>query len=302
MSERKLLPMMPRYEPETMDHSATKTFKQCPRKYFYRMVLGRVAPNGIWDAVFAWGSSFHKSLEVLYETDHSGKAMDAGQKLFKPPTHSKFMYQTKDRWLATFIELVKFYNDERAKGQIKVMAIEQPFKFQFPDGIVIGGRWDQLLEWNGRIWVRDWKTTSKEIQWFSQELDPNDQAMRYIYAASALQYGINEAGVPNRVVDGVLFTAIRNMKTVGPTIHPIPSQRTLTQVEQWVKDTLIVHEQMAKCRETDTWPMHEVSCNFCDYRTVCTQSSQAGMEVILKQAFLLSPWDHEKVDQERIKE
>lgn len=296
-TERKLLPTLPRHEPTSMDHTATKCFKECERKYFYRMVLGRTAPEGEWEAVFAWGTSLHKFLEVLYETGDAGVAMQASEKLFKPPTKPSFMFQDKNRWVMTVVELTKFYLAEKAAGNIQVLAIEQPFHIVFPDGITIGGRFDQLVKWNNRVWIRDWKTTSKQENWFAQQLDPNDQAIRYIYAASSLTHGQQPDGIPTKVIDGVLFTAITNMKTVGPRVKPISSSRSITQVRQWVKEQMFIHRKMQTCREEDIWPMNEANCTFCDYRVVCSQSSEAAMESMLRGSFLLKPWKHEEVDQ-----
>lgn len=302
MAERKLLPTLPRHEPTSMDHTATKCFMECPRKYFYRMVLGRSAPEGEWESVFAWGTSLHKFLEVLYSTGHAGEAMTAAQPFVRPPAKSTFMFQDKERWMLTIGALTKFYLEEKAKGAITVLGIEQPFHIQFPDGITIGGRFDQLIKWNNRVWIRDWKTTSKRADWFANQLDPNDQAMRYIYAASCLTHGVGDDGLPLRVIDGTIFVAITNMKTVGPEIRPITSSRSMTQLRAWVQDKMFIHRQMAMCREEDIWPMNEVACTFCDYRTVCTQPSEAGMEQMLRNAFLLRPWKHEEVGQHTVSE
>ncbi len=299
---RKLLPNLPRFEPENMDHTATKCFKECPRKYFYRMVLGRTAPEGKWQSVFAWGSSVHKYLEVLYETGDAGAAMQAALPIFKSSTNPTFDFQTRERLIATFAKLLKMWQDETKNGVIKVEAIEQPFNILFPDGISIGGRFDQLIKWNGRTWIRDWKTSSKQLTYFKQGLEPNDQAIRYIYAASVLQHGLDENGYPNRVIDGVLFTVIYNTKTVGPDVQGVPSSRTMLQVRKWVDDQVFIHKQMKMCRDEDMWPMHEVSCSFCDFRQVCTQPSEAAMENTLKTQYLLQPWKHEEVDQQLIKE
>ena len=299
---RKLLPTLPRFEPENMDHTATKCFKECPRKYFYRMVLGRTSPAGKWESVFAWGSAIHKFLEVLYETGDAGAAMQQGLTIFRAPSNPSFEFQSKERLITNFAKLLNMYKEETKNGVIRVEAIEQPFNMIFADGISIGGRFDQLIRWNGRTWIRDWKTTSKQLSYFKQGLEPNDQAIRYVYAASCLQHGMDENGYPNRVIDGVLFTAIYNTKTVVAEIQGVPSSRTLAQVRKWVDEQVFIHKQMAACREADVWPMHEVSCSFCDYRQVCTQPSEAAMENMLKSAYLLQPWKHEEVEQQKIKE
>ena len=299
---RKFLPTLQRFEPEAMDHTATKEFKKCPRSYFLRMVLGRTSPEGKWASVFAWGSSIHKYLERLYEDGDAGAAAQAALPIYKSPTNPTFEWQTKERLLSTFAKLYKMYTEEKTNNVIRVEAIEQPFNITFPDGTPVGGRFDQVMKWNGRMWIRDWKTTSKQINYFKQGLEPNDQAIRYIYALSSLQFGQDEKGYPNKVIDGVLFVAIYNTKTVGPEIQPVPSSRSLTQVKKWLDEQMFIHKQMQLCRENDVWPMHEVSCSFCDFRQVCTQPSDAAMENVLKTQYLLQPWKHEEVDQKAVSE
>jgi hypothetical protein len=299
---RKFLPTLPRYEPENMDHSATKVFKECPRKYFYRMVLGRTPPEGKWQSVFAWGSAIHKFLELYYDKEKQSTAAHEALKVFRAPTNPSFDFQSKEQLLLAFAVLMKMADEEMRNGVIRVQAIEQPFNIKFPDGLNIGGRFDQVIKWNGRIWIRDWKTTSKQLQYFKAGLEPNDQAMRYIYALSCLSFGIDKNGYPERVIDGVLFSAIYLNKTIagknkGPELAGVPSSRNLSQVKRWVDEQLFIHKQMQMCREEDSWPMHEVSCGFCDYRSVCTQPSEASMENMLKTQYLLMPWKHEEVDQ-----
>lgn len=300
---RKMLPTLPRFEPENMDHSAVKVFKECPRKYFYRMVLGRTLPAGKWTSVFAWGTAIHKYLEVLYQTDgDAGAAAMAALPLWKPPSYTTFDWQTKERLTENFVALYKMYVEEKKLGNIKVLAIEQPFNIMFEGGIPIGGRWDQLIQWNGRVWLRDWKTSSKQLQYFKSGLEPNDQAIRYIYATSCLQFGQDENYYPNKVIDGALFVHIYNTKTVKPTYQSVPVSRTLNQIKTWVDEQKFIHKQMEICREEDTWPMHEVSCSFCDYRMVCNAPSNGSIEHQLKQQYVLSPWKHEEVDQKIEKE
>lgn len=297
MSERKLLPMLPRYEPISMDSTATGYFKECPRKYFYRMVLGRVVPVGEWESVFAWGTSIHKFAELIYTGMPIAEAWLEAEKLFKPPTKPKFMFQDKERWIETIIEFSRFFKNEIASNNIKSLGVEQPFSLSLPDGTQIGGRFDQLIQWNNRTWIRDWKTSSKAENYFAQSLDPNDQAIRYIYAASCLTYGVGDDMMPVKLVDGILFTALFNMKSVGPTIRPIAISRNMSQVKSWVKEQIFLYKYMDICREEDTWPMNEKACTYCEYRVVCTQSSEPAMEQMLKSAFLVSPWKHEEVTQ-----
>ena len=302
MTSRKLLPNFERYEPTSKDSTAVKTFKECPRKYFYRMVLGRTKPEGEWASVFAWGTGLHKFLEKLYETGDTATSLQEAIRLWKPPTKDKFDFQTKERFIKNCIALSSYYLEEKSKGNIQVLSIEQPFNVEFKDGNIIGGRFDQVVKWNGRVWIRDWKTTSKMIQYWKKGLDPNDQAIRYIYAMSCLHFGVDPNGYPNKVIDGVLFVAIQNMKSKESHIESVGIGKNIGQIRRWVDDQIQVHKMMDACREADVWPMHETNCGFCDYQICCTQSSESGMEFMLRNQFVLSPWKHEEVDQTTVNE
>lgn len=302
MTTRKLLPNFERHEPTTKDSTAVKTFKECPRKYFYRMVLGRTKPEGEWASVFAWGTSVHKFLEVLYETGDSGAATMAAIKLWKPVTKETFAFQTKERLIKIFAHLAQFHDNEKSSNNMKILGIEQPFNLRFKDDNIIGGRFDQIVNWNGRVWIRDWKTTSKMIQYWKKGLDPNDQAIRYIYSMSSLHFGQDDNGYPNKVIDGVIFVAIQSMKSVDCKIESVTIGKNISQIRRWVDDQVFVHKAMSACREEDMWPMHEGNCGFCDYQLVCTQSSESGMEHMLKTQYVLSPWKHEETDQKIHKE
>jgi hypothetical protein len=285
-SFRRLLPALPRQEPSTKDSTAVSTFKECKRKYFYRMVLGRSKPEGEWTSVFAWGSAVHKFLEHLYAGDDVATSTQEGLKIFRAPTHRNFEFQTKERLMQTFIKLFKFYTEEKSRRNVEVIGVEQPFNVIFPDGNVVGGRFDQIIKWNGRIWLRDWKTTSKRIDWWRKALEPNDQATRYIFGMSCLQFGQDKNGYPTKVIDGVLFTAIQNMKTNEAHIEAAPSSRNLWQLKKWMDDQMHIHGEMDRCRDADIWPMNEKACFMCEYKEVCNAPSEAAMEGMLKTHFL----------------
>lgn len=302
-SPTRFLPTLQRFPLASFDSSATKVFKECPRKFFYRMVCGRANPEGEWEAVFAWGTSIHKLLEVLYRTDGDiAEAIKVARPLWKPPTHRNFIFQNLQRWMTTAFTLEKFYIDEQKSKQIVVKAIEQPWMLQFPDGHAIGGRYDQLIEWNGRTWIRDWKTTSKQFMWFGQNLKPNDQGIRYLWATSCLHYGMEPDGMPTRIIDGIIFHAIYNAKTVGPELRSFPITWSRDDVRSWMEGQKWWHKAITSCQEQDIWPMAEANCNFCDYKKVCTLPSDGAKENMLKLNYLLKPWDHTLTDQKEHKE
>ena len=44
------------------------------------------------------------------------------------------------------------------------------------------GRADQIVKWSGKVWGRDFKTSSKDGAFYQRQLDPNEQFTGYTYA------------------------------------------------------------------------------------------------------------------------
>lgn len=309
MTLKKLFPSLPRFEPKSYDHSAVKLAKECFRKYFYRIILGRVAPVSKYQVVFDFGSAYHKFREVLeLEYQRLGDvdmacalAMSETLKMKLHKGEGKYEFYTKQRLVDSCLVAFDKFKLEKAQGRIKVIAVEQPINVQLPNGKFISGRADQIVEWNGQLWGRDWKTTAKMLQYFADTLDPNDQATRYVYMESKLHYG-SEAVDNGKHIRGIIFEVLQNTKTTKPKIENVLITKNHFQLKAWEQEELFYHNLIDNCTSADMWPMSESACSFCDYKKVCKAPSEASMENILKNEYLLSPWDHEKVQQEVIKD
>lgn len=295
----KFMKELPRMEPLIMDSTASKLFKACPRKYFFRIVLGRVVPNEVTPPYFVWGSALHKFYEILEKEGLAPAITFAGT--YKPnisEEFKKFDFLDKTRFIKTVSAISTENQKEKAQGKIKVVATEQPFNVELPDGSFIGGRFDQVLDWNGDVWIRDFKTTSKPKMYFQRQMDPNDQAMRYLYAATLMHLG-KEKFDRGFIIKGIIFQAIYNAKTVGPEIYSIIFSKNGSQVRKWLDDQMFLNKIISSCREADTWPMAETgNCSYCEYATVCRMPSEQGMVQIMKNNYKFQPWDFNKVDQE----
>lgn len=301
-----------RYEPVIKDHTAMIQAKQCLRMYFYRIVLGRT-PNETapW---FAWGSAYHKFREHLERTYGFGEnappkfdqekanlafatAADVGIKYWKnhgkdEPVGSKYEFYTTERLLKSFVEAFKHWSREKQRGQIVVVAVEQAFNVMLPDGSHRSGRADQIVRWQGKLWGRDFKTTSKDTTFYSRGIDPNEQFTGYTYAEAKL------AGEP---VQGQLIEVLYNAKATknkqnGPEIFEFTASRTKYQLDKWEEEHQFWNKVIDQAREADVWPMVEVSCPFCPFHSVCKQPSEVAMMYQLETQYKVEPWDNTKLD------
>jgi hypothetical protein len=287
----KLFPNLPRAEPFFQDSSAYKLLTDCRWKYFLRIVLGRVPAEGNSNQlVLDFGSHYHKFRELLEKEGYS-KAMTYIISVNLPPTDpkSKWGFLDHQRLVKSCHVAFEHWKVEKQQKKIEVVAVEQPFNIELFPGHFIGGRADQIVKWNGRLWGRDFKTTTKDEPFFVKGIDPNDQAIRYI---------VGESAVHGQEIQGILFEVMYNTKTVGPKIYTKPSTRNPYQIETWKKAQEFNSRQLKVMREEDIWPMDDgYKCGYCEYHIICRTGNPQSQEGLLKQKFKFQPWDHTKVEQ-----
>ena len=309
--QRKLMAKYPRFEPRIKDSTSIRTFKTCPRKFFYEIVLGRVPTEE--PPYFAWGSAYHKfreALELSYGFGHEAPskfdepkaneafvfATQAGmaywKKYGKPQDpESKFSFMTNERLMKSFIHAFRHWSREKQQGRIQVIAVEQAFNVKLADGSSTSGRFDQIVRWNSKVWGRDFKTSSTDSGFYSRRLEPNDQFTRYTLSQGKL---IGEQ-VQGQFVE-LLYNANPTKKdTKGPAIIELTTSRTKYQLDQFEKEQGTINKMIKICREEDNWPMFDPACPFCPFHSVCTKPTEEGMMAQLETHFKVRPWDNTKV-------
>lgn len=309
--KREFMAKYERYEPLVKDSTAFMALKTCARKYFYQIVLGRTANDTA--IYFAWGSAYHKFRQVLEQEYGIGpnapkkydkeialkaleKAVEAGRAYWKKHAKpvqlgEKFDFMTEARLLKSFLVAFKHWEKEKMQGAVVVIAVEQPFVVQLKDGSYRGGTADQIIRWAGKVWGRDFKTTTKDAAFYQRGLDPNDQFTGYTLAE---QYLCGER------VQGQFVEVLYNDKPTkkderGPEIFDFQTSRTPFQLDQFEKEVAVQNRALKIYREEDTWPMQEVNCPFCPYHSVCSKGTEAGMMAQLEAFYHVRPWDYTKV-------
>lgn len=287
----------PRYEPVIIDSTSLMTYKTCPLKYFYRIVLGftpKVVPP-----YFAFGSAYHKFRETLNRCVSSGDseqqafvtaleiAMAYGEKHLDPNPPDKWNFLTLGRLKASCAVAFKHWMLERVAGKIKVLQFEQAFTLQMVDGTLRAGRADEIVLWNGKNWGRDFKTTSQDqggkvSPFYKRSHEPNDQFTGYTWGESKLT---------GTEVQGQIIEVLMNSKKSGPLIETFTTTRTKGQLERWEREHKFWSAVMEKSRNEDTYPMNEKHCTFCEYHSVCLAPSESGQMSQLKTYFRIEPWD-----------
>ncbi len=299
-------------ETKLMDSSAVTEYQVCPRKYFYRYVLGYAPIKK--PIYFAWGTSVHlfrEKVETLYLANKDEDlqkivaegiqyALEFANKEFPLANIlPKFDWMTPARLLRALLVSAQWWINEKQKGAIKVIAIELPWKVIIKNPheeteFIIAGRFDNVIEWSRKVWGRDFKTTTEFGGYYINTLSPNDQFTRYTYAQNKLA-GWNEED-PNDLpqVGGQLIEVLFGNKTTEPKIEVFPTQRTRSELLTWKKEQIQIHRLMNVNRKDDIWPMNTKSCKFCEYRKVCEGSNETSQMNTLKHNYKIEKWDPTK--------
>ena len=250
---------LPTYTPEVLDNSQAETHARCPRLYMYRYLMRR-GPSGKSFPI-QFGLSYHKYREVVEHImlDNSVSMDDeihlegisaALTDFEDPPVEHRHAFLNTGR-LVQSLNLAKArIIEEQRRGRIKVVRAEDSFDVALPVpefcpacnhlvfdpddseceacGYVFprfGGRMDQVISWNGKLWVRDFKTTSRLGNTYADQFDPNHQISGYVWAAEKLS---------GRPVKGAIIETLYNTKNQGPEFKQFTTTRSPGQLEAWL--------------------------------------------------------------------
>ena len=280
---------LPRSEPVIRDHTNDIKRQTCRRLYFYSVVLGyRGRGNPIY---LNWGITYHKFREVLERTQDFKAALKTVIETWQktqgqdPIVGTKWDFMTLNRMLASCQAGYAFWKREKELKRIEVLPefIEKHLVVTLKDGLTqIGARVDQLVRWTGKLWGRDFKTSSKMGKFYERNLDPNDQFDRQSFI---------EGKLTGEHVQGVLVEVLYNTKKEGPEVKGYMTQRTKYQLEKFEDEQCYATEELTQLRAKDQWPMDKKQCPFCEFRRVCMAPNEQAMVAQLKNSFEHHPWD-----------
>lgn len=285
-----------RFEPAAPDASSRGVAKNCLRKYFFSIVLG-FKPTGI-NHYLQFGSVYHKFREVLEKEwmEHKDQnkayetAITVARIMWKgdPNEGVKNDFLTMKRLIKSCEYAFEEWKKEKAQGQIEVLSVEQPFDIFLSDGKTRrGGKIDQILRWVTKPWIRDFKTSTINEEYYQRYINPNDQFSGYTSGGAKL---IGED------VWGVFVEVLYNTKTVGPKIYNLKATRTNGQLKQWEEDQIAFEQILNMCRELDMWPANESHCRFCDFHSVCKLPTVSSQQAQLIGNFKQQPWDYKATE------
>ena len=294
---------LPVYDRPYLDHSVLETCGRCPRLCYYNYRLNRASREESWP--INYGSAFHDfkdSCETLYQEwiINEGKTLEEVGKLIyevslsvalknwkDPPIEHTKSYLDRSRITRACELSFEQWKEEKALGYYKVIATESSFTLELPSGRLFAGRLDQILDWNTRLWIRDWKTLGRKPKGanFKRKFSPGHQFTGYTWAGQKLS---------GRKLEGVIIAIVYNIKTTGPEFYTCLANRSSGDIEHWLEWVEDEYSLFRRYEADDFWPMRTSACDDyggCFFRECCDSGSWPSIEQWLVDNTTESHWD-----------
>jgi len=203
----------------------------------------------------------------------------------------------KNKNLKNLVRTVVWYLEHYKKSTDKVVtlsdgspAVELWFRFELdkitPDGqpYMLTGHLDKLVDFAGKRWFRDIKTTKNTLNKnYFKGFSPDNQ-MSFYFAGGKI--ALSEP-IVGGIIDGaqvaVNFTAFQRGFI----------DRTDAQLNEWLRDTKIWLSFAESLAIDSYWPMNDKSCHHyggCPFRDVCSKDPDSRT-MFLKTRFIRRSWD-----------
>jgi hypothetical protein len=272
--------------------------KECPRKYYYKMIVGYRSRD---DQVhLSFGSFYHKALEMYDHARSSGhsheSAMREATKVAmqltwgwesEHPTKNRYTLIRSVVWYLDFFEEDPAETFQLANGQ---PAVELTFKLETPwvaptgDHYVLTGHMDRIVTFAGGQYVLDRKTTKYSLnEYYFEQFAPGNQFSMYSLASKVVW----QAPIRGVLIDAAqIAVGFTNFKR-GMTF------RNDEILDEWYEETGFWIRQAQIFAEAKRWPQNDLSCHKfqgCEFRDICRLAPSAR-QPFLDTKFKIEGWN-----------
>lgn len=295
---------LPRFQ-IAWDSTSSGVLKECPRKYYYTIILG-IAPRE--ESVhLTFGRHYHTALEHYDHGRSAGLDHQASvRKALRCVLGITWNRALGRPWISTdanknrrtLVRTVLWYLDNFEHDSLHTIqlasgkpAVELSFRVPLGDAsritgedLTVCGHMDRMVEFNEDHYVLDRKTTKHPLDasYFAQ-YSPDNQFSGYTYGGTV---GYSQP-IKGLIVDGaqVLTQGSRFLRGIV--------KRTPEQLEEWRQDLVLHIQHAGDFAEANYWPMNDKACsNYggCWLRGICAKSPQVR-EQWLRSDFVKKRWD-----------
>jgi hypothetical protein len=292
------------------DSTSLKLAETCLRKYQYKMLLGWQPERKSVHLLF--GGWYASALESYYKYVADGMSQDealievVSEALTETwvfdadengdpiagtgvPWQSDHNTKTRENLIRTIVWYIdQFGEDDSCKTVILSNgqpAVEHSFRLDADDGIVLCGHLDRLVEYGGKVYIQDQKTTQSTItSRYFDGYNPDSQMSLYTFAGKSI-FGLPVKGV---MIDGAQIA-------VGFTRFERGfSFRTDDQLNEWYEHSMYYIEKARQATRDNHFPLNPSSCGQyggCEFRHICSKAPSIR-EQFLKGDFVRGKrWD-----------
>jgi len=257
-----------------LDPSKIKTFKQCPRQFFYEHVLGWRSKEPNLHLVF--GEAWHQALEHLFNNGMSSNKIAEAYEIFRKAFHDEIPENQEDmdhpKNSGRAVEALTSYalKWERDFGNIEVLETEVAGTVPISDDRTIHFRLDNIIKRkDGNYASIDHKTGGRLSQWWIEGWYLSTQMRAYTHVLYCMYPYDQVYGV---TVSGTFFLK-REIKH-----HRVDVRPTKDSMEDWIWEINDLFDQiewefarLAESKEEDkvmmAFPKNESAC--FDYGRKC---------------------------------
>jgi hypothetical protein len=272
------------------DSTSIKLAETCLRKYQYKMI-DRWQPQrksvhllfGGWYATAL--ENFHKAVaegvpyfdamcDVVHEAliatwEHEENEEGLPIEGSGAPWLSDHNTKTRENLIRTIVWYLDQFEHDACKTVILSdgsAAVEHSFKLPVDNDIILCGHLDRLVDYGGKLYVQDQKTTGTTITpRFFDGFNPDTQMSLYSFAGKAI-FNLPVKGV---MIDGAQIAVGFTRFERGFTF------RDDAQLGEWYDTAMHTIELARKATAENYFPMNPASCgNYggCEFRHICSRS------------------------------
>jgi hypothetical protein len=294
------------------DSTSLGLYKECPRKYYYQMILGYRPKSLGGSPHLRFGQIYHSALESYDRYRVQGRSHDDALSFAvlnammdswdyhddKPsgPWVSDHSLKNREFLIRSIIWYLEEFADDAAHTVILANgkpAVELSFRMELDSDIMLCGHLDRVVEFAGDTYVMDRKTTTTTLsQRYFDQYNPDNQMSLYTVAAKVI-YNTPVKGV---IIDAAQIAVGFTRFSRGFTF------RTEGQIEEWLAATkgwIVEAQERADGSARNIldplvwWPQNEKACgNYggCPFRSVCSRDPRVRQN-FLESNFEVNPWN-----------
>lgn len=287
------------------DSTSLGLLKECPFKYFLQIICA-LRPKHTADPL-VFGTAFHRAMQIYHyrraesipHNEALNAALDAGIQAYTDRDGNLHQAVKKERGFYALCRAIVWHLDHFNQNGFKddpartlILANGKPaaelsFRFYFctVDGVdfFLAGHFDHLVEFSGRNYVKDYKTSASLGPKFFQQFNPDNQMSIYILGGQVV-LGQPVAGA---IVDGIQVGVHFNRFERGiVTMSPSNIEEFRSDTEMWIKTASMY-------AEAGHYPKNEKSCDKyggCPFLEVC-KAPPSLREGLINTKFRQEVWD-----------